>query len=59
MDQSLAALQDTLDDAEWDIFRHSSSGVNIFMEEVVGFIRKMTEDTVKKTVIRTFPNQKT
>lgn len=59
MDQSLASLQDTLDDAEWDIFRHSSNDVNIFMEEVVGFIRKMTEHTVKKNVIRTFPKQKT
>ncbi|KAI5629002.1 gastrula zinc finger protein XlCGF28.1-like [Silurus asotus] len=57
-DQSVAALQDALDDADWDMFRRSSDDVNMFTEAVVGFIGKLTDDTVQKTTIRTFPNQK-
>lgn len=54
----MADLQDALEDADWDMFRRSSDDVNMFMEAVVGFIGKITDDTVHKTVIRTFPNQK-
>ncbi|KAI5616827.1 gastrula zinc finger protein XlCGF28.1-like [Silurus asotus] len=57
-DQSVAALQDALDDADWDMFRRSSDDVNMFTEAVVGFIGKLTDDMVQKTTIRTFPNQK-
>lgn len=55
-DQSVAALQDALDD--WDMFRHSSNDINMFPEAVVGFIGKLADDTVHKTIIRTFSNQK-
>ncbi|KAK3536784.1 hypothetical protein QTP86_025094, partial [Hemibagrus guttatus] len=48
-DQSVAALQDTLDDANWDVFRCSFNDVNMFMKEVVGFIRKLANDTVQKS----------
>ncbi|KAL1277323.1 hypothetical protein QQF64_023996 [Cirrhinus molitorella] len=54
MDQLVAALQDALDDADWDMFRRSSDDVNMF----VGFIGKLADDTVENTIIRTFPNQK-
>ncbi|KAI5609680.1 gastrula zinc finger protein XlCGF28.1-like [Silurus asotus] len=57
-DQSVAALQDALDDADWDMIRRSSDDVNMFTEAVVGFIGKLTDDTVQKNTIRTFPNQK-
>ncbi|KAI5607308.1 hypothetical protein C0J50_7060 [Silurus asotus] len=57
-DQSVAALQDALDDADWDMFRRSSDDVNMFTEAVVGFIGKLTDDTLQKNTIRTFPNQK-
>ncbi|KAK3546380.1 hypothetical protein QTP70_026166 [Hemibagrus guttatus] len=51
-------LQDALNDAEWDMFWHSSEDINVFTEAVVGFIGKLADDTVQKTIIRTFPNQK-
>ncbi|XP_060729152.1 uncharacterized protein LOC132847667 [Tachysurus vachellii] len=54
-DQSVAALQDALDDADWDMFRHSSDDVNMFTEAVVG---KLADDTVQKATIRMFPIQK-
>ncbi|KAK3563921.1 hypothetical protein QTP86_004863 [Hemibagrus guttatus] len=34
---SVAALQDALDDADWNMFRCSSDDVNLFTEVVVGF----------------------
>ncbi|KAK3534809.1 hypothetical protein QTP86_026082 [Hemibagrus guttatus] len=57
-DQSVAALQDALDDADWDMFWRSSDDINVFTEAVVGFIGNLADDTVQKTIIRTFPNQK-
>ncbi|KAK3507146.1 hypothetical protein QTP70_008620 [Hemibagrus guttatus] len=56
-DQSLA-LQDALNDADWDMFRRSSDDINVFTEAVAGFIGKLVDDTVQKTIIRMFPNQK-
>ncbi|KAK3530808.1 hypothetical protein QTP70_002838 [Hemibagrus guttatus] len=58
MDRTVASLQDTLDEADLDMFIRSSDDVNVFMEAVVGFIWKLADDIVHKTVIRTFPNQK-
>ncbi|KAK1802734.1 hypothetical protein P4O66_021276, partial [Electrophorus voltai] len=57
-DQSVAALQDALDDADWDMFRRSTDDVSEFTEAVVGFIGKLVEDTIPRTTIKTFPNQK-
>ncbi|KAI5619397.1 hypothetical protein C0J50_21058 [Silurus asotus] len=57
-DKLVAALQDALDDTDWDMFRRSSDDVRMFTEVVVGFIRKLADDTGQKTTIRTFPNQK-
>ncbi|KAI5090955.1 hypothetical protein C0J45_19816 [Silurus meridionalis] len=57
-EQSVAALQDALDDADWDMFRRSSDDVKMFTEAVVGFIGKLADNTVQKNPIRTFPNQK-
>ncbi|KAI5085915.1 hypothetical protein C0J45_23089, partial [Silurus meridionalis] len=36
----------------------SSDDINMFTEAVVGFIRKLADDTVQNNTIRTFPNQK-
>ncbi|KAF7686814.1 hypothetical protein HF521_015207, partial [Silurus meridionalis] len=57
-EQSVTALQDVLDDADWDMFRRSSDDVNMFTEVVVGLIGKLADDTMQKNTIRTFPNQK-
>lgn len=40
------------------MLKHSSDDINEFMEGVVGFIWKLMDDAVHKTIIRTFPNQK-
>ncbi|KAK1785730.1 hypothetical protein P4O66_019081, partial [Electrophorus voltai] len=53
-DQSVAALQDALDDADWD----STDDVSEFTEAVVGFIGKLVDDTIPRTTIKKFPNQK-
>ncbi|KAI5623032.1 gastrula zinc finger protein XlCGF28.1-like [Silurus asotus] len=37
---------------------NSTSIVNMFTEAVVGYIGKLADDTVQKTTIKTFPNQK-
>lgn len=53
--QSVAALQDTLEDADCDMIWRSSH--NIYMlTEAVG---KIADDRVEKTVIRTFPKPST
>ncbi|KAK1797423.1 hypothetical protein P4O66_008792 [Electrophorus voltai] len=57
-DQLVAALQVTLDDADWDMFWHSSDDVSNYMETVVGFIGKLVDDTIPRATIKTFPNQK-
>ncbi|KAK1799610.1 hypothetical protein P4O66_000381 [Electrophorus voltai] len=46
-DQSVAALQDALDDADCE-----------FMEAVVGFIGKLVDNTIPRITIKKFPNQK-
>lgn len=53
----MVALQDALDDTDWDMFQRSSDDINVFMEAVVGFIGKLMDDTVQKKTVRTFPNQ--
>lgn len=58
MDQSVAALQVALKDADWDIFWCSFDDVSMFIEAVVALAGKLAEDTVEKTVIRMFPNRK-
>lgn len=57
-DQSIATLQDALDDVDWDMFRRSSDDINMFTEAVVGLIGKLVDDAVQKITIKTFPNQK-
>ncbi|KAK1788558.1 hypothetical protein P4O66_002420 [Electrophorus voltai] len=57
-DQSVAALQDALDDADWDMFRCSTDDVSKFTETVVGFVGKLVDDTIPRTTIKKFPNQK-
>ncbi|KAK1805843.1 hypothetical protein P4O66_012893 [Electrophorus voltai] len=57
-EQSVAALQNALDDADWDMFRHSTDDVSEFMEPVVGFIGKLVDDTFPRATIKKFPNQK-
>ncbi|KAK1784817.1 hypothetical protein P4O66_003487 [Electrophorus voltai] len=57
-DQSVAALQDALDDADWDVFWRSTDDVSMFTEAVVGFIGKLVDDTIPRITIKKFPNQK-
>ncbi|KAK1792437.1 hypothetical protein P4O66_012386 [Electrophorus voltai] len=57
-DQSVAALQDALDNADWDMFRCSTDDVSEYTEAVVGFIGKLEDDTIPRATIKTFPNQK-
>ncbi|KAK1804591.1 hypothetical protein P4O66_020585 [Electrophorus voltai] len=57
-DQLVAALQDALDDADWDMFRRSTDDVSEFTEAVVGFIGKLVDDTIPRITIKEFPNQK-
>ncbi|KAK1784717.1 hypothetical protein P4O66_003396 [Electrophorus voltai] len=57
-DQSVDALQDALDDANWDMFQRSTDDVSKFTEAVVGFIGKLVDDTIPRATIKKFPNQK-
>ncbi|KAK1790955.1 hypothetical protein P4O66_014791 [Electrophorus voltai] len=57
-DQLVAALQDALDDADWDMFRCSTDDVSEFTEAVVGFIGKLVDDTIPRATIKMLPNQK-
>ncbi|KAK1806255.1 hypothetical protein P4O66_000131 [Electrophorus voltai] len=57
-DQSVAALQDALDDTDWDMFRRSTDDVSEFTEAVVGFIGKLVDDTIPRITIKKFSNQK-
>ncbi|KAK1802309.1 hypothetical protein P4O66_021976 [Electrophorus voltai] len=51
-------LYKTLDMTEWEMVRCSSDDLSKFTEAVVGFLGKLVDDTVHKTTIRTFNNQK-
>ncbi|KAK1791055.1 hypothetical protein P4O66_002099 [Electrophorus voltai] len=57
-DQSVAALQDALDDADWDMFQCSTDDVSEFTEAVVGFIGKLVDDMIPRITIKKFSNQK-
>ncbi|KAK3526235.1 hypothetical protein QTP70_018513, partial [Hemibagrus guttatus] len=50
--------KDALKDADWDMLQCSFDDINMFTEAVVGLIGKLADDTMQKTTIRTFPNQK-
>ncbi|KAK1804161.1 hypothetical protein P4O66_020205, partial [Electrophorus voltai] len=52
-DQSVAALQDALDDADWDMLRPSTD-VSEFTEAIVGFIGKLVEETSPRATIKKF-----
>ncbi|KAK1804661.1 hypothetical protein P4O66_020656 [Electrophorus voltai] len=57
-DQLVAALQDALDDADWDMFQHSTDDVSEFTEAVVGFTGKLVDDAIPRASFKTFPNRK-
>ncbi|KAK1796914.1 hypothetical protein P4O66_000994 [Electrophorus voltai] len=40
------------------MFRRSTDDVSEFTEAVVGFIGKLVDDTIPRTTIKKFPNQK-
>ncbi|KAK1805267.1 hypothetical protein P4O66_019608 [Electrophorus voltai] len=48
--KSVAAL----DDADWDMFRHSTDDVSKFMEAVVRFIGKLVDDMIPRATIMKF-----
>ncbi|KAK1804839.1 hypothetical protein P4O66_003678 [Electrophorus voltai] len=56
-DQSVATLQDVLDDTDRYMF-WCSTDVNEFTEAAVGFIGKLVDDTIPRATIKMFPNQK-
>ncbi|KAK1795531.1 hypothetical protein P4O66_001242 [Electrophorus voltai] len=55
--ETLASLQDALDDADWDMFCRSTDDVSEFTEAVVGFIGKLV-DMIPRATTKTYPNQK-
>ncbi|KAK1788618.1 hypothetical protein P4O66_002690 [Electrophorus voltai] len=57
-DELVAALQDALDDMDWDMIWCSIDNVSEFTEAVVGFIGKLVDNTIPRTTIKIFPNQK-
>ncbi|KAK1794976.1 hypothetical protein P4O66_010166 [Electrophorus voltai] len=57
-DQSVDALQDALDDPDWDMFWRSTDDVSEFTEAAVGFIGKLVDDKIPRTTIKRFPNLK-
>ncbi|KAK1798157.1 hypothetical protein P4O66_000651 [Electrophorus voltai] len=56
-DQSVAALQDALGDANGDMFWCSTNDVSELTEAVVGYIGKLVDDTIPRATIKTLPNQ--
>ncbi|KAK1788609.1 hypothetical protein P4O66_002686 [Electrophorus voltai] len=56
-EQMVATLQDALDDVDWDMFQRSTDDVSEYTEAVVEFIGKL-DDTISRSTIKTFPNQK-
>ncbi|KAK1788599.1 hypothetical protein P4O66_002678 [Electrophorus voltai] len=57
-DQLVAALQDALDDMDWDMIWCSIDNVSEFTEAVVGLIGKLVDDMIPRATIKIFPNQK-
>ncbi len=55
---SVAMLQATLDDVDWDMFRASSSDVSQFTDVALSFVNTLTEQATETVTIRTFSNQK-
>ncbi len=55
---SEATLQASLDDADWDMFRASSSDVSEFTEVALSFVNTLTEQATETVTIKTFSNQK-
>ncbi len=55
---SEAMLQAALDDADWDMFRASSSDVSEFTDVALSFVNTLTEQATETMTVRTFPNQK-
>ncbi|KAK1795731.1 hypothetical protein P4O66_001213 [Electrophorus voltai] len=51
-DQSVATLQDALDDADWDMFWRKTDDVSKFMEAVAGFIGKLVDVTIPRATIK-------
>ncbi len=52
------ALQASLDDVDWDMFRASSSDVSEFTDVALSFVNTLTEQATEMVTIRTFSNQK-
>ncbi len=55
---SVAMLQATLDDVDWDMYRASSSDVSEFTDVALSFVNTLTEQATETVTIRTFSNQK-
>ncbi len=53
---SVAMLQTSLDDIDWDMFRASSSDVSEFTDVALSFVNTLTEQATETVTIRTFSN---
>lgn len=57
-DQSEDMLEDALENADWEMFRLTSTDVSKFMEVVVSYISLLTDTIILTVQIKIFPNQK-
>ena len=57
-DDADATLQDCIASTDWNMFRDSSNGIEVYTTSVIGFINKGIDDVVPTVTVRTYPNQK-
>lgn len=57
-DQSETLLQDTLENADWEMFRMTSADISKFMEVVGSYISLLTNRIIQTVKIKVYPNQK-
>jgi hypothetical protein len=58
LDDADAKLQDCFAGIDWNMFWHSSDGIEEYTTTVTGFINKCIDDIVPTLIVRTYPNQK-
>jgi hypothetical protein len=57
-DEVDAKLQNCFANTDWNIFRHSSDGIEEFTTSVTGFINKCINDIIPTVTVCTYLNQK-
>lgn len=56
--QSVAILEDTLNDVDWDMFQSTLGSVNEFKNTVMSLTAKLIDDIVPTVSFKIFPNRK-